>query len=120
MNTVIYTYTVYALRHNVTGRIYVGLTRHYKDRKRQHVLELRKGKHTNKSLQDDFNRYGDDFSFFELETLDVVHRRGYSISTPTEREKYWQCKFKTYDPAYGYNRCDPKYRRLKSLKIAEQ
>jgi len=35
MNTVIYTYTVYALRHNVTGRIYVGLTRHYKDRKVQ-------------------------------------------------------------------------------------
>ena len=119
IETYIETYTVYALQHNITGRIYVGLTKHLKERIYSHLYALRKNRHVNKGMQDDFNKYGEDFSIFKLEDVDCTQHVGYATNMPTAREKYWQCKLKTYDPAHGYNREDPKYRRLKALKTSE-
>lgn len=87
----------YAMRHKVTGKIYIGCTHSYKARIAQHIDLLSKGKHTNKALQSDCDKHGISFDFFLLEQDDQSYRMG--------REKEWQSIFRSNDPEYGYNLC---------------
>lgn len=87
---------IYAIRHNPTKKVYVGITEHNPaGRLSHHIICLRMNKHSSKLMQEDFNQYGEDYSFFILE----------KIPSPMYkyREKYWQLVFRTYDPNYGYN-----------------
>lgn len=52
--------TIYAIRHNVTGRVYVGSSAAPIKRIRSHLNALRRGKHNNSAMQSDFDLYGDD------------------------------------------------------------
>ena len=58
--------TIYAIRHNVTGRVYVGSSAAPIKRIRSHLNALRRGKHNNSAMQSDFDLYGDDYSAFYL------------------------------------------------------
>ena len=46
---------VYAIRHNKTGRIYVGCSQHIQSRFRNHMNQLKNKKHKSKEMQKDFD-----------------------------------------------------------------
>ena len=57
---------IYAIKHNVTKRIYVGSTKYPQKRFASHLSMLRNGKHPVEDMQKDFDEYGEDFTFFIL------------------------------------------------------
>ena len=58
---------VYALRCEANGKMYIGSSAHMDSRLREHMAVLRSGKHPNADMQEDYNRYGECFSFGILE-----------------------------------------------------
>jgi len=65
---------IYAIICNKTWRSYVGSSVNIESRKYEHFLDLKNGKHINKDLQLDFNKFGHDSFFFEiLEEVDNVY-----------------------------------------------
>lgn len=60
--------TIYAIHCKINNKIYIGQTVNYKNRIQYHKNVLRKNKHTNPYLQEDYNKYGEDnFIFYKLE-----------------------------------------------------
>lgn len=88
---------VYAIRHNKTGRIYVGSTSSPKSRIMSHLNAIKGGYHYNELMNEDYVNYGDDYSVF---ILDV------STSIYDTREFIWMDYLNTRDPKYGYNQKD--------------
>ena len=87
---------VYAMRHNPTQKVYIGLTtRNPEGRLKNHIKNLRANRNTALAMQEDFNKFGEDYSFFILERIPT--------SMYVHREMYWQLVFRTYDPLHGYN-----------------
>lgn len=84
----------YAIQHNVTKRIYIGSSDRILWRIREHLTELRKQKHPVALMQEDYDRYGEDYSFYRL-TCDTWW------CNPVEKKM--QYMFRTGDPNYGYN-----------------
>lgn len=66
---------IYAIKHNVTKRIYVGSTKDPKHRFANHLSMLRNGKHPVEDMQKDFDEYGDNFTFIILETITEFQNR---------------------------------------------
>ena len=58
---------VYAIRHNVTGRVYIGSSCRVDRRFQQHISDLRCHRHPVEDMQADFDQYGEDFSMTILE-----------------------------------------------------
>ena len=94
---------VYAIQHNETGRIYVGSTKDTTKRYLAHMWDLKKGKHCNKAMQRDYDKYGGKYSLFVLDEIKNYEER--------DKEYYWMEKLKTYDTRIGYNTNDPHFRR---------
>jgi hypothetical protein len=63
---------VYVLKNTITKRVYVGSSARPRDRRLSHMTELLRGKHSNKSLQFDFNLHGP--STFLWKQLLASHR----------------------------------------------
>lgn len=64
---------VYKITCLVNGRYYIGRTKDYRGRVSGHKLELEKGTHYSKEMQDDYNKFGqDNFSWELLE--DGLHK----------------------------------------------
>ena len=61
---------VYKITNKINGRIYIGSAKEFKRRCNQHRIGLIKKKHTNKFLQADFNKCGEDAFVFEV--IEVV------------------------------------------------
>lgn len=60
--------TIYGIRNEVTGRVYIGQTNCIDNRWRAHRGYLRRGTHSNSLLQWDWVFYGEDvFKFFVIE-----------------------------------------------------
>ena len=75
-----------------------------------HLTLLRGGKHTNKVMQEDFNKYGEDaFEYYELESNVKFEDRS--------RESFYMDRYKTCDSKYGYNTKDNHSRARESIKI---
>ena len=113
-------YYIYALQHNATGKIYVGITTDLKVRILAHLSALRSGRHSNEALQTDCEQNGVDITTYLLEEFDYPKypfadlRRGGHL----EREKNWMLKLRTYDERIGYNTNDLNFKRRKcSLNI---
>lgn len=97
---------IYAMVHKPTGKAYIGSTRHGAEfRICQHLNLLRSGKHKNKDMQEDYNKYGEDYSFHMLDTVPTNHFK--------EREYFWMSFFDTYNPEKGYNSKDMTASQLK-------
>ena len=87
--------TVYAMQHNVTKRIYVGVCNVAEYRIKKHLHDLLRGAHTNTELQKDFDKYGMEFSFYVLEYVEEKDRM--------KAERSWQNALRSNDIQTGYN-----------------
>lgn len=67
---------IYAIKHNVTKRIYVGSSEDPQKRFASHLNALRRGRHIVEDMQKDFNEHGEDFTFFILGTITKFEDRG--------------------------------------------
>jgi hypothetical protein len=76
---------IYAIRNTRRGRVYVGATNVLVERWRQHLSNLRHGRHVNAALQADFDSDGVDA--FEFEVLQRVNwRDGRAALLAAERQ----------------------------------
>ena len=57
---------IYKITNNLNGRIYVGSAKEFKERWQSHAYSLRKQKHSNRFLQADFNKCGEEAFIFEV------------------------------------------------------
>ena len=73
---------VYKITNKINGRIYIGSTKEFKRRFRQHELSLIKGTHHNKFLQRDYNKCGTDS--FTIEIFDIVN--GDKVARTTQEQ----------------------------------
>lgn len=92
---------VYAIRHNVTNRVYIGSSCHIDKRFTEHINALRSHRHPVEDMQADFDRYGEDFSFTIID----------HIATEADRNKEydWMKKNQSYMRGVGYNYNDRKW-----------
>lgn len=97
---------IYAIKHQETGRIYIGRTKNVNKRLYLHFRDLRKNQHYVELMQSDFNKYGGDYTVF---ILDFINNREES-----KKEFEWMDRYKTYDRNFGYNYQDPHYRKGKT------
>lgn len=106
-----HTYTIYAIRCKANGRMYIGRTKQLtEERIKAHLTLLRSKKHTNKLMQEDYNKYGEDnFEYYELETGLTFENRN--------KECFYMDKYKTCDSRYGYNTRDNHSRAKGIIKI---
>lgn len=96
---------VYAMQHKVTGRIYVGKTKNLDERLYVHLNSLAKGKHDNELMQEDVNKFGCDFDFFILDTVNNL--------SESRKELDWMDELNTGDKRVGYNYKDAHFRYKK-------
>lgn len=61
---------VYKLTNLINNRIYIGSAKRFKERWKQHHYALKNNKHSNKFLQADYNKCGEDA--FKFEVLEVI------------------------------------------------
>ena len=87
---------VYALRHNITGRVYVGCSRNVERRINEHLKLLEFGKHTVDLMQDDYDKYGKNYSYFIL-------FEAYASYDAFMMEKNFMSLLDTRNPQKGYN-----------------
>ena len=94
--------TVYLLRLEATGKMYIGSTAHLYQRFKAHYQLLERGLHPSKNLQADYDRSED-----KTLTLTVLE----DIRSFTERGKEykWMEHYRSFDPVYGYNCSDPHF-----------
>lgn len=92
---------VYAIRHNVTNRVYIGSSCHIDKRFAEHITALRGHRHPVEDMQADFDRYGDDFS---LTVLDHI-----GTEADKNKEYEWMKKNQSYIRGIGYNYNDRKW-----------
>lgn len=88
---------IYKITNILNNKIYVGSTKNFNRRKRQHIFDLRHKAHGNDHLQKSFNKYGEDqFKIEIIEQCDVEHL--------IAREQYWIDHLNALDPITGYNK----------------
>ena len=85
---------IYALRHDKTGKVYIGSTSDLQTRIRHHANLLKNGRHTNQALQADFNQ-DEGLTLF---LVDVVHGMDDRC-----KEKLWMDALHSRDSRCGYN-----------------
>ncbi len=92
---------IYAIKHKVTKRIYIGSTsRGIEERYVNHLYLLRNGKHSSKLMQEDYDKYGEQYDVYRLGV----------IANATEKTKEYEAMIEhnTFDERYGYNQGDKK------------
>ena len=98
--------SIYAIQHNVTKRIYVGSSCRPYLRCQNHMCLLKNNKHSVEDMQDDFNKFGSDYSFFILETITEYKER--------RKEYEWMLQLQSHIRGKGYNYKENN--RIKELK----
>ena len=90
---------VYAIRHEATGRVYVGCTRNVERRVREHMKQLAAHKHTVPMMQADFDQYGGEYSYYVL-------FGAYAAYDAFLMERHFMTLLDTRNPEKGYNSND--------------
>lgn len=93
---------VYVITHNRTNRSYIGSSFDAALRFYQHISDLRGHRHIVSDMQDDFDNYGEDYSFA---TLDSINNWDENY-----KEYEWQEKYQSNVRGIGYNYQDTKWR----------
>lgn len=92
---------IYAIRCNATGRLYVGISTNIDGRLRNHLANLRAGKHPAAELQADFDKHGEgSLSLFVLE-------EGLTADEARRKEQEYITEYDTRNLAHGYNIVHP-------------
>lgn len=86
---------VYAIMHNTTKRIYVGSSCRPEARYRNHLSNLRNGKHPVEDMQADYDRHGENYTFFIVDEINSYEER--------KKELDWMRKLNTTSRGTGYN-----------------
>lgn len=112
---------IYALKHNVTGKIYIGKTKDLYKRYALHLCELKSKRHKSKGLQEAFDKYGDDFSLYILEEIEdpkeIVSYYGTTTTKVRIAEIEWMKKYDTLNSGYNVQDHVSKVMALKSDKF---
>jgi group I intron endonuclease len=86
---------VYRITCKPTGRSYIGSTIHSRGRCFAHRTSLRRGNHSNRRLQSEWNLYGEDaFEFVMVESVDEARDL-------LAREKIWILRYRNDGPSYN-------------------
>lgn len=94
---------IYAIQHNVTKRMYIGSSSNLNVRYQTHLNALRRGKHPVEDMQEDFDKYGEDYSLFILDTVFEWDERKKEYEHMKEHQSYIRGK--------GYNYKDRVFNR---------
>lgn len=86
---------VYLIRHDVTGRVYIGSSADIETRYMNHMYALRAGNHPVEDMQKDFDEYGEKFTFTVVDEITTMDE--------CEKEYEWMREFKSYVRGVGYN-----------------
>ena len=89
---------IYQIKNSKTGKCYIGQTTDFKRRKREHLNELRKHKHSNLYLQNAFDKYGE--GSFEFTILEECEKE-----QANDREIFWLNNFGGFESSNNYNLC---------------
>lgn len=110
---------VYAIKHNRTGRVYIGSTWKPEVRHKNHLSLLRNHNHPVEDFQTDFDKFGDDLTFTVLEKI--------TSYADKNREYEWMKKYRSYIRGEGYNYKDrynfgekPPAKRMMQVTEAER
>lgn len=87
---------IYKIQHKDSGRLYIGSSKNYKQRMNNHRGHLNRNVHANQSLQNAWNKYGQDKFYFELmftcKVKDLI-----------KYEQMMMDKYQSYKKKNGYN-----------------
>lgn len=86
---------VYAIKHNKTGRIYIGSSSNLDRRIKHHMAALRRHAHTVEDMQADYDKYGEDYTLSILEEIFEYKDR--------KKEYEWMGKYQSNIRGIGYN-----------------
>lgn len=101
---------IYGITCLANGKIYIGRTAHPETRYKDHFYALRAGRHYNKELQDDWNRYGKELFSFKILSHSIDFQAEYA-------EEEMIAQYKSYLPAFGYNTKDRRFTHKGREKI---
>lgn len=86
---------IYQIYNPITNKRYIGSSIHIEQRFKEHIRNLKSGRHCNQHLQNAWNKYGDQLRFEILEYCEPE----YLIET----EQYYIDYYNSADRRYGYN-----------------
>ena len=97
---------IYAVQHNKTKRMYIGSTSNLPLRYKGHITALRKKKHPSKLMQEDFDKYGEDYSVYMLEEFEKPKEKIFAYGTTfcsryAVLEYKWMDKYDTVNSGYN-------------------
>lgn len=101
---------IYAIKSNRCERIYIGSTKKFRKRYREHLQSLRNNRHSSSKLQRFYNKYGEEELFFEV--VEVCDE-----SVLSKKEQHWLDKAESYKK--GFN-CNPISGGLIGLKRTKE
>jgi len=107
---------IYFIRNIINGRLYVGSTVRFKKRSHDHIASLKTNRHSNKYLQNDFNKCGEEAFIFEV--IEVVEEKSQLLI----REQYYIDQFyDSQDQCYNFRKlaCDSRAGKKNKNPIAE-
>lgn len=87
---------IYMIKNKVNNKVYIGQAEDIKTRWRWHKSMLNSNAHTNKHLQNSWNKYGkDNFEFTIIEQP--------FLALLTEKEDFWIKHYNSLNPKFGFN-----------------
>lgn len=102
---------IYAIKHNDSGKCYVGSTTYFPTRFRGHRYRLKKGTHDNKKLQTAWDTFGSKaFTIYVIENID-------DKSLFLVREQFWIDRLNAFND--GFNMCPNAVSSLGIKRTAE-
>lgn len=95
---------IYAIKHNVTNRVYVGSSHQVGRRIGSHLSRLRSHTHTVEDMQADFDKYGEKFTIMILDEI--------SNNEELNKEYEYMLKYGSAVRGKGYNYNDTIYKKF--------
>ncbi len=92
---------IYKITNEINGKIYIGQSKNVYERRAEHFVALRRNRHPNKEMQNDWNKNNRGFRFDIVEFC--------FLKDLNEREHYWIEKLGTIEN--GYNKGWVPYKR---------
>ena len=86
---------IYLIRHDNTGRIYIGSSSNPERRYANHMYRLKEGSHPVEDMQKDFDKYGSNFTFTIIDDI--------QDESQASKEFQWMKQFKSFIRGVGYN-----------------
>lgn len=88
---------IYKIQHNVTGRMYIGSTKNFEARIAAHLWKLKAGNHPVEDMQEDFNKYGNDY------TISIIGEIANNDEKQKEYDEMDKCNSCVRGIGYNYN-----------------